>query len=289
MNLNERYSIKSGKLEALIFPHLGGRIISLRIGGLECLFSNEKDYHKTFNPDFPNLREQKRELGFPLFGGDKVWIAPQELWWETTPPLALDAGRYEVASYQADQSIHIISEVCEETGIRIERQISSLGAKQSIELIDSIENMSSFEIKRGLWNVTQFLRPVLVEAFANKDAVRPYPQEGDCNEFKDEIVGISNDNPTNSWIDCSAPRHFKFGFTPTVGIVRAIGVWGGKRILHTRDFALDSQATYAHGSAIEVYNSPDQDYMELEVHAPLLTLFPGGKQLLRQVWTFAEA
>src|SRR5262245_3701284 len=74
-----------------------------------------------------DLSAKKREMGFPLWGGDKTWLAPQTRWTEGAPFLDLNSGAYELAIEQAGPDLaraRMTSRVCRETGVQITRTVT---------------------------------------------------------------------------------------------------------------------------------------------------------------------
>jgi len=57
----------------------------------------------------------------------------------------------------------------------------------------------------------------------------------------------------------------------------------GETLAFVRYFFNDPDEMYAHGASVEVYNSPQYDYLEIEVHAPLIKLLPAATRP-SQVW-----
>ena len=83
---------------------------------------------------------------------------------------------------------------------------------------------------------------------------------------------------------CRRPQHFKFGARTPRGAVVALRPLADRAIAVARRFAIDADAPYAHDATVEVYNSPEYEYIEVEVHAPLRELRPGERQTHRQAW-----
>jgi hypothetical protein len=55
-----------------------------------------------------------------------------------------------------------------------------------------------------------------------------------------------------------------------------------------KEFSVDPQAKYAHDAIVEVYNSPTYEYLEIEVHAPVIKLLKGQETTHRQTWKIKQ-
>jgi hypothetical protein len=277
------YRLKSGDISLGITPQIGGRIISLTYHGEELLFAQEEHKGEVF--DFSlvqDLAREKERLGFRVWGGDKTWVAPQNAWWLKIPPLELDAGQYSV--HFIDNGLEMISPVCRETGLQIIRQIL-LNEDQSIVLAETFRNTTRQEIQRGIWNVTQVLRPFDVYLQAKKENIRAYEDEGLIEEANKKI------STQGDWvkIQCNDQTHFKFGGIVDQGTVIALRSKNENATLaFMREFSIDSHATYAHDAIVEVYNSPTYEYLEIEVHAPFIKLEKGQEIIHSQTWKIAQ-
>ncbi|MCZ6695917.1 MAG: hypothetical protein O7A63_05170 [Acidobacteria bacterium] len=273
------YRLVCGPLAIGVAPDLGGRIISLTHEGTELLFVQQEHLGEVFDLDgATDLRALKRRLGFRLWGGDKTWIAPQSSWWEGIPPLDLDAGRYRV---RVDgDTLSMESPACRETSVRLTRRIT-LRPGGVLILDQEIENTGADEISRGIWDVTQCLRAMDVYLPSPAQGVRAYPEEGDSVALSGRLL-----REKDGWteVPCRLPQHFKFGTRTPRGAVVALRPLADRVIAMARRFAIDAGAPYAHDAIIEVYNSPEYNYLEIEVHAPLRQLRPGERQTHRQAW-----
>lgn len=90
-------SLVSSDLELTILPGIGGRLWDVAYRGQSLLFQNPD--LNGFLPDLENLRDiptQSPQFGFPLWGGERTWIAPDTNWLDGSPYTALDSDPYEV-------------------------------------------------------------------------------------------------------------------------------------------------------------------------------------------------
>lgn len=273
------FFLESDNISVGIAPQIGGRIISFNFDGRELFFVQKEHAAEIF--DFSatvDLIAEKLKLGHRLWGGDKTWVAPQSAWLEGIPPLELDAGVYEAEL--GDNFVFMRSPLCRETSLRIERKIS-LNENGVVQLEESFLNENEKPIRRGIWNVTQCLRPFDVYLPLNKSELRAYPDEGASVELFEEVV-----EEIGGWtlVRCNKPFHFKYGGVAQKGVVIALRDDDKGNLVFAKCFEADPTADYAHGSSVEVYNSPKYNYLEMEIHAPLVELAPGERQTHRQEW-----
>ena len=264
-----------------VAPEIGGRVVSLRYRGEELLFVRDEFAGKTLTLPDADVRARKKRIGERLWGGDKTWVAPQSDWVDGLPPLHLDAGRY--AARIDDSFLEMTSPLCTETGLRVVRRVA-LASDGTITLDQTLRNEGSSPARRGIWDVTQLLRPWDVFVPLAADGIRPYPEEGESVGAMTRFVTSADD-----WarVRCDDDTHFKYGGLAGKGAVVAMRRAGGRTLLHLRMFSTDPHAAYAHESSVEVFNSGTFNYLEVEIHAPLSTLEPGGEVTHRQVWRFA--
>lgn len=270
-------------LAVLVVPEVGGRILSVKHRGEELFFVHES--HLSEPVDVAGARDlaaEKKRLGFRLWGGDKTWIAPQSAWTLGIPPLDLDAGRYRWR--REGKAIVMESPVCRETHLQVVRRVE-LFSNGDLLLDEKLVNVGKRDTTRGIWNVTQMLRPFDVYLPVPIEGVRAYPDEGDSVAIRGEVLAARD-----GWtcVPCHEARHFKFGGVAERGVVVALRPGASETLAHVRCFDVQPGSSFAHDSSVEVYNSPHHDYLEIEVHAPLKTLVPGAYTHHRQTWRFGR-
>ena len=278
------YLLKSNNIEMGIIP-LGGRIISLKVYGEELLFVDKDLVGKIPNLEKlepKNIAAKKRELGFMLFGGDKTWVAPEPEWIENTPPLDLDSQNYTF-QFDGENAVTMTSPICRETGLQIIRKIT-LTPDDVIELHQTMINQNQEPITKAIWDVTQLLKPFEILVPASENAVKPDTRfEAGTARRQDFVVAKTNDQTK---IVCKEFVIYKFGALVEKGQLTAQTKRGDKTIAMTRYFDIEPEKHYPDDHMIEVYNSPDKNYLELEVLAPLTTLAPGEQTTHNQRWEF---
>ncbi|MCB9772604.1 MAG: DUF4380 domain-containing protein [Candidatus Omnitrophica bacterium] len=257
-------------------PQLGGRIMSLKYRGEEIFFVQDERRGEVFN--FDQLIGDKKEFGFHFWGGNKTWVSPERLWVDKIPPLDLDAGKYEF-SFDHNK-VTMQSAICRETGLCITRDIK-IGSDSEVILTETIKNESLTPLRRGIWSVTQLLRPFDIYLPTAMENVRLYDDE----DFKNcPIAKYMSKHDESTRISCFDDGHFKFGARLEQGKVRALRQMKNAILEFDKTFSVDSNAEYGHGSCVEIYNSPYYNYCEIEVHSPLVILNPGQSFSQEQEW-----
>jgi len=278
--------LSCGPLKVVLVPAIGGRIISLRFEGKEFLYTQKEHAGETF--DFSNdqdLAARKKELGFRLWGGDKTWVAPQSEWQEGIPPLELDAGNYALTWEEGGVAV-MTSPVCRETGLRIVRKVR-LDEEMTLHVREELHNTTSDRtIRKGIWNVTQILRPCTFFVPAVAGAFHSYHHEDKTLPEAKDIFTESQD-----WVEvpCRKQTVFKCGGIPREGqVIVKMPLGGPKDIIWLKTFSFSPPAEYAHRSAVEIFSSGTANYAELELHAPVATLEPGASCHFEQQWRFKK-
>jgi hypothetical protein len=279
------YRLKGEDVTLGVVPQVGGRIMSLTHRGEELFFVQEQYRGQVFNLSKEgDVRAEKKKLGFRFWGGDKTWVAPQELWWDKMPPLDLDSGTY--ACTVKDSRIELTSPVCRETGLRIIRQIE-MKKDETIHLNQILINESKETVKRAIWDVTQLRHPFDVIVPASRENIMAVRDEGlkiDASQKVSELFYSTSMKEPISKIVCEDRTHFKFKCIVRKGAVVSLKRSKKGPVAFTRTFSVDKEAEYAHEGAVEVYNSNRFDYGEVEVHGPLVELKPKEKVEHAQIW-----
>lgn len=241
----------------------------------------------------PDLLAKKREMGFPLWGGEKTWLAPQERWTEAVPFLDLDSGPYELSIDAEGPELaraRMTSRVCRETRIRITRTVELSAAAPGWTVEHRLENASRKTAEWESWSVAMVCKPGRVYLprrpdSAFPDGIKTYANEGESVKVRASVVSFLEGLAV---VACQGSRHFKFGSDSLEGWILGIvetpsGLTGYRKYVPTFP-----ERTYAHASVIEVYNSPAHPYFEMEIHGPLATLSPGESFTLREQQAFFD-
>jgi len=279
----DAWRIRNGALELILVPQVGGRIMGLYWQGHLVSFTQPEREGQTIDvAKVKDIEAKKKEMGFPLWGGDKSWLAPQERWVGGVPFFDLDSGPYELTVEEEGPDsivIRMTSHVCRETGMRLERVVqTNIGNPEEWTVTHRMTNDSSSTARWGLWDVNMILRPGRVylptsRSSPHADGVKTFEEEGESVGARASVVGELEDLAV---VECRQPRAYKYGVDSREGWMLAVleverrGLVGySKRVPAKPDWR------YAHGTTAEVYNSDRYPYLEMEIHGPLVRLKPG--------------
>ena len=281
--------IHNGPLELLVVPQVGGRVMGMRWHGHELAFTQpERHGYVEQLSDVQNIHTKKRAIGFPLWGGDKTWLAPQDRWTDGVPFLDLDSGAYDLHVEQADSErvmLRMTSPVCRETGVQITRTLTVIAGTAEWQVKHHLSNASQEEIEWGPWAVSMVLKPGKVYLPRNPHSVFPngvktFTGEGESIHVRKSVV---SELGTLAVIRCEEPHAFKFGVDGREGWMLGIVEIPGQGLVGYRtQVPAPAMCSYGHGCTAEVYNSDRYPYLEMEMHGPLVRLKPGESYALEQ-------
>ncbi|WP_305985809.1 hypothetical protein [Roseibium sp. MMSF_3544] len=260
--------LSNGTVKLSLLPGIGGRVMNVHFRGEPLLFENPDSLE--FQPDLSDLSKvptRAKHLPFPLWGGEKTWVAPESGWPEAGPHPVLDSGPYECLNL-SDTKVRMTSGICPASGLQIVRTVAleSEGTGWLVE--HEMINCSKTDRYCGIWSVMMVLRPVRISC--------KVPGPDSCKVMMGNPGRAVTSSTGHLSVDCVSADEFKIGTHPA-GRVAEI-VLGGKTgtlTLTAEASLLSDRQDYAHGHALEVYNSADYDYAELEWHAPARKLLPG--------------
>lgn len=79
-------TLENGPVKLVLVPQVGGRIMAIRWRGHDLSFRQPELEGQVIDvAGVGDLATRKREPGFPLWGGEKTWLAPQAHWQEGSP------------------------------------------------------------------------------------------------------------------------------------------------------------------------------------------------------------
>ena len=276
------WHITSGPRELVIVPQVGGRLM-MRWKGRDLSFVHPGLAGKVVDlTQVDDRAAKRRELGFPLWGGDKTWLAPQERWLDGVPFLDLDSGGYELDSYQPESGglvARMTSRICEDTGVRITRSLHVLPDDPEWVVSHQIWNTSGETVQWAPWGVHMVRGAGVV--YLPRNAASPYPDgvktfanEGRSSEVRHTVL---EEVGSVVAVDCrNSSAAFKFGVDPGEGWMLGVIDAGELGLVGYRKQVLAyPERPYSHGCIAEVYNSDQFPYFEMEIHGPLITLEPG--------------
>lgn len=157
-NFSEAWHLSNGKIDVVVVPSIGRIMHFGPTTGHNVLW---------VQPDA--ARYNKQYVGFDNYGGEKIWLWPQETW-----PPAGDGIRYH-AEYR-DNVLTLTSEVIAPYNIQIIRTIALHASKPSMTVTSRFKPATP-EAKPprvALWTVAQIRLPDLVNVELDRDAHPPY-------------------------------------------------------------------------------------------------------------------
>lgn len=263
----KQQSLTSGDLELIILPGIGGRLWDIIFQGRSLLFQNGD--LEGYVPDLEDIQgfpTRSPQFGFPLWGGEKTWIAPDTNWQNGAPFAALDSGPYAVVG---SSPVHMTlqSTICPQSGLQIERQIRLTNiAGWTIQT--TVTNHGPCEQDVGIWSVMMIKHKARIGVPGSD--LRANPVFGEPASF----VSFLNEGLI---CDCDKPGEFKIGMdNPSGRTFMRVGT-GTKPIWMRCETGWPVKGDeFAHSYPLEVFNSGDYPYCEAEWHAPLKTLPHGA-------------
>lgn len=269
--------LSDGQLHLDVLPGVGGRLWDIRIGNESLLFQNPD--LAGIEPDLKglsNLPTRSPQFAFPLWGGEKTWIAPDRAWRGGAPYPVLDTGAYSVLSSDA-RSVRMQSRICPVSGLQVERRIT-LDTRNSWTIRHSIKNFGPDPRLAGIWPVMMLRQPAAIGLETGRGSTAA-PVFGDAS-------GCIAHSGAFILTECSRPQEFKVAMRNRSG-----------RVLVRFDFAASplwltcttvpwlAHADYAHGLDFEVFNSGDYPYCEAEWHSPARAMAPEESLAFEQNFT----
>jgi hypothetical protein len=257
-----RVGLEIGGARVEIDPAAGGRVVSLRLGGVEVLSGSDQD------PD--NF-------------GSTFWTSPQADWgWP--PPVIIDRGQYLAVEPPArpgpaapggvdgGAALAFVSEADDLLGVRVVKEIAVDPLKRAFRLDYAIHNLSRATKRFAPWEVTR-VRSRGLTVFPSGP-----PASGTL---------ALDERPDASWylhdpsvLPAAGKKAFVAGPGKFLGHV-------ARGIAYIKRFAPVSPAEQAPGETpIEIYACPK--YVELEVQGPYRPIEPGDSLRWSVTWILRE-
>jgi hypothetical protein len=160
--------LSNGRIDVVVAPQLGGRIVQLRFDGCEYLWVNRDLAGKVLAAPVDGAAEGAGNFGdWANYGGDKLWPAPQgwngpEEWPGPPDPFAkggcTDRGAFTLevlANHSAEVAVRLTGPKDLYAGVRFSREIRLRPHTTSVALIATMENIVDRPVRWGIWQVTQ--------------------------------------------------------------------------------------------------------------------------------------
>ena len=279
-SMADRWDVITLQVENLhlqILPGIGGRLWDVKFHNRSLLFQNSDLIGLSVDEtNLTALPTRSLQFKFPLWGGEKTWIAPDYLWAKGAPYTALDSAPFQITSLSATH-IELESPVCPISHLSVKRRIDVVSA-QRWTIRHHVENHGSAARPTGIWSVMMIDTPAKIGVVANIPKIH--------SVFGEAGLMVSH-NENCLVADCSTQQEFKVGLPNPNGqtLIKfgADGPW--LRCAVPKPSQTDR---YAHQFPIEIFNSGNYPYCEAEWHSPFSEL-PTGKtiefQQNFQIWS----
>lgn len=260
-------------LELTILPGVGGRLWDVTFQGRSLLWQNPDLVGLPFDEsDLVGLPTKSPQFGFPLWGGEKTWIAPDADWVNEAPYPVLDSGAYRIKKNQS-ALVDLTSEVCPETNLSVNRRIALTSATTwSIE--HAVTNCGASPRKTGIWSVMMINTPAKI------GVVMDNPEFHSVFGKAQTLVEIHNNCIIG---DCARQQEFKVGLSNRHGSTLINFGETGPTLMCSVPAPLPNDR-FAHQHPVEIFNSGDYPYCEAEWHSPMTELHPGETLSFHQVF-----
>ncbi|MFA3921002.1 hypothetical protein AB1E33_29210 [Ruegeria sp. 2012CJ15-1] len=272
--MSDRWSVlhlQQDDLRLTLLPGIGGRLRDVNFQGRSLLFRNPHldglDVDDTRLTDLPTRSPQ---FGFPLWGGEKTWIAPDASWVNGAPFPVLDSDSYQVTS-RSSTHVDMTSTVCPISHLSVSRRITLTSAK-SWDIEHVVANRGLSARLTGIWSVMMLNTPAKIGVEMENPAF--------FNVFG-SAEGMATTHGSSVVADCRKQQEFKIGLRNPNGrtLVRC-GTDGPLLMCSVSEPQRDDQ--FAHHYPFEVFNSGDYAYCEAEWHSPARDLAPNETLSFRQ-------
>ncbi len=276
----EAYRLSNGTVEVIVVPAIARIMRYGYVGGPNVLWENSAlDGRVPTDGQWAN------------FGGNKVWIWPQEDWPARTgsawpPATDLPAAIGQQAEVIDGTALRLTSPLIAGFGVRTTREIRVASSGTRVFLTSAIERQApDATFRLAAWTVTQMPADGLLLARLVPDARLPqgYRQFGG-----EPFASVTRARPEILVID-RPPAHWS-----KIGMDGDLLAWQrGEDLFVERSVDTTSALTaFAVGDRAQIYSHPDADpglppgvsYVELELTAPLVTLKAGARSTLTTTW-----
>ncbi len=269
--------VSNGDVRLVVVPAIGRVMRYGPVNGPEMLWRQDdpKGYASQFG-------------GFRNFGGDKVWIWPQDLWtWP--PPPAIDAGPYTAIIDGSE--LLLTSPVDPVGGVQVTRRIHLADAGSVVDFITTVTRVAEGP-SRGLapWTIAQVREPPAVVGYIPPKfrELRPISTPGQGIWSVDPIAGKPG------WVVATPPRpksaKVMFPGALLAWVERGrIFMIQGDGIDKPGDKPAERAQLYCHDLAAGT-PAPDVGiYIEVEFTAQPRVLTMGQSHTLRTRWQLIDA
>ena len=276
-NLWETKSLSQGDLELVCLPNVGGRLWDVKFQEKSLLFQNTDLVGLPIDlKALETLPTRSPQFGFPLWGGEKTWVAPDSDWPNGAPHVMLDSAPYDVLVIDAT-SIEMQSKICPDSGFQIKRAVK-IKSDSSWTICHELKNLNNTEKLAGIWSVMMMPQPCIisVQSADDKDVVPVFGSSSGCISHAGSQIEAK----------CLEPQEFKVGFDNANGhVIMNVTVEEEPLWVSCKTTVQNINDKFAHGHNFEVFNSTNYAYCEAEWHSPAATLKSGESIKFEQFFT----
>ncbi|WP_051563750.1 hypothetical protein [Enterovibrio calviensis] len=288
----EQKELIHGDMTVILAPGIGGRVMDVIYKGRSLLFINEDLLGLTPSPETGELNRfpsRAAHIPFPLWGGEKTWLAPEDGWKNGVPDPMLDSAPYEFDSVSSLSAM--MSSKANPDGLSLYRHVTlSQSVSNRFEIHHKLVNGGTRPLDAGLWSVMMLKKSAML-SFCHTAGV------ADVKTVFGNPMSCVSKNDTGGVVSCTKNNEFKVGvhpdsnkayaFLPEEEAEETEYASEGILLCATID-RLFSAENYAHGHALEIYNSAHYPYCELEWHGPLNTLLPDESIEMSMIFDIRE-
>ena len=245
---NGVYSISFQNQELEADPQTGGRIISLKLNGIN--FLTGKETHATY-------------------WGSTLWPSPQKTW-------GIDLAELDNKAYSVsleNNTIKMVSQKDPKSGLVFTKEISGNAGDSSFTIHYAITNQSDTARKLAPWEVSR--------VYPNGLAFYPKGE----GERWGNMAGLAEDLNGITWFDHSVDKipskHNKFFSDGAEGWIAQVN----KNIIFVKrfpDIALEKAAPAE--AEVEIYTNPAKSYVEIEQQGAYEELQPAASLHWKVTW-----
>lgn len=305
-NSLEVIRVETESLVLAFLPGAGGRLLSLRVSGVELLWQNPSFFDVALNPVIPRSEWPIIDgtmKSWANIGGSKTWPAPQG-WagpgqWPGPPDAILDAGPWSMELQESTDQWWIVlgSPKDLRSGLQVQRNFQIPKDRSSFTEIITFTNVMPVPISWSIWEVCQ-VATELGEAGGSGHVVVSVADESPPVVLAEAVGRMEVDTRIEGCVSIPiAPVVGKLGFPSASGSVSYLRNDGHGLTL---EFDPIPGADYPdQGSRAELWMQTPLDYplaqfgdlestanlVELEILSPSLHLAPGGSDSLTIHWS----
>ncbi len=294
---HQALKMTNGLVTLVAVPEFGGRIMEYKIGGKPLLWVNLDEVRAAAPTAGGEMAYGKK--AWRNFGGYKVWPAPQTQWQGPPDPPGsdLEGGRWTGRIVKPRGNVGEIELVSPPdktvTGLQITRRVSLYVGTTRVRVQETFKNVSARPVEWSIWDVTQVPGSLAPDEAFTDDA-RVYFPINPASRFEGGYKQLI-DKPSGQWrviegglVEVRYKNELgKIGADSAAGWIAYVDDrhdWA-----YVKRFDFQPGATYPDGGcSVEVYTSPDEAYMEVEVLSPLRRLDPGGEMNFAEDWYAAR-